>query len=185
MLNRQFLDGFRTRNLQGGAKYLFVILIVYFFAVLALLALTFALSSPLGATRGIFYIVLVLTSLWSPWRYDALFISTGCTVFMFIGLFFSSSGIAGWEFLDSRLLTTFAIWATAIVCLKKKMADEAIRKSEEKYRTLFEEASDAIEIVDQDGHIVDCNQNACDFLGYERQELLEKTLHDIVPPRYR
>jgi PAS domain S-box-containing protein len=180
-LNLPFIDAFQTKRPKGGSNYLSIFLIFYFSAVLALLALTFALSSPLGATRGIFYIVLVLTSLWSPWRSDALLIATCCTAFMFIGLIFPSSGSEGWDFMDNRLLTTFAIWATAIVCFKKKAVDHAIRKSEEKYRTLFEEATDAIEIVDQEGRMVDCNQNACDFLGYERHELLEKMLHDIVP----
>ncbi len=67
----------------------------------------------------------------------------------------------------------------------KKRAEEALRKSEGKYRTLFEEASDAIEIVDEKGRIVDCNQHACDLLGYTREEMLKKQLQDIVAPEYR
>ncbi|MFQ5912133.1 MAG: GAF domain-containing protein [Nitrospinota bacterium] len=67
----------------------------------------------------------------------------------------------------------------------KKRAEEALRKSEKKYRTLFEQASDAIEIVDEEGRIVDCNQHACDLLGYTRQEMLEKRVQDIVAPEYR
>jgi PAS domain S-box-containing protein len=65
---------------------------------------------------------------------------------------------------------------------ERKRGEDALRKSEEKYRTLFEDARDAIEIVDQNGYIVDCNQHACDLLGYTREEMLTMGLQDIVSP---
>ena len=67
----------------------------------------------------------------------------------------------------------------------KKRAEEALRRSEEKYRTLFEKAGDAIHIVDEHGRLVDCNQHLCDLLGYTREEMLQKRVQDLTAPGYR
>ncbi len=67
----------------------------------------------------------------------------------------------------------------------KKRAEEALRRSEERYRTLFEEARDAIYIVGEEGRIIDCNQRLCDLLGYTQEEMLQKRVQDFTSPEYR
>ena len=56
---------------------------------------------------------------------------------------------------------------------------EALRESEECFRWLVENAGDALFLHDADGTIIDVNQRACESLGYNRQELLASSLHDI------
>lgn len=58
---------------------------------------------------------------------------------------------------------------------ERKQVEEALRESEERFRTLVENAVDAFLVVDSDGKFVDANQRACASLGYSREELL--TLH--------
>jgi diguanylate cyclase (GGDEF)-like protein/PAS domain S-box-containing protein len=53
-----------------------------------------------------------------------------------------------------------------------KQAEEALRESEEKYRTLFETAKDAIFVSDEAGRFIDVNTAACESLGYSKEELL-------------
>jgi PAS domain S-box-containing protein len=55
----------------------------------------------------------------------------------------------------------------------RKRAEEALRESEEKYRTLFEESRDAIYINSQKGEILDVNQSFLDLFGYTREEILK------------
>lgn len=56
----------------------------------------------------------------------------------------------------------------------------AIRKqSEMRFRTLVEQAVDAFFVVNAVGQIVDVNQNACDSLGYSRENLLRLSVTDI------
>ncbi len=62
----------------------------------------------------------------------------------------------------------------------QKKADEAIKESEEKYRTLVEQASDAIYIANEEGHIITVNPSACKLSGYSESELLEKSIYEFV-----
>ena len=49
---------------------------------------------------------------------------------------------------------------------------EALRESENRYRTLFEGASDAIFLYNPAGRIIDVNKQACNTYGYTRNEML-------------
>ncbi len=63
-----------------------------------------------------------------------------------------------------------------------KRAEEALRRSEEKYRDLFENANDAIFIVDADLHYVEVNKKAVELLGYSKEELHMMRIVDVIPP---
>jgi two-component system, sporulation sensor kinase E len=47
-----------------------------------------------------------------------------------------------------------------------------LNKSEEKYRQLIEQASDAIYSLGHVGNLTDVNQSMCDMTGYTRDELI-------------
>ncbi|MCX7824975.1 MAG: PAS domain S-box protein, partial [Verrucomicrobiae bacterium] len=64
---------------------------------------------------------------------------------------------------------------------ERKRAEMALRESEERYRTILEQASDAIFMHDESGRIVEVNRKACESLGYSREELLTKVIGDIDP----
>lgn len=55
-----------------------------------------------------------------------------------------------------------------------------LRESELHFKNLVEYAGDAIFVYDRDvDRIVDCNQRACDGLGYTRDELLQMPISDV------
>jgi PAS domain S-box-containing protein len=60
----------------------------------------------------------------------------------------------------------------------KKM-DEALRESEEKYRTVFESAYDILLLMDNKGKIIDVNGRVEDVGGYNREEILGKNLRAL------
>jgi len=67
---------------------------------------------------------------------------------------------------------------------ERKKMEEALRESEEKYRKQFEEALDAIFVVDAEtGIIVDCNRATSELVGREKSELIGKHQRILHPPQ--
>jgi PAS domain S-box-containing protein/putative nucleotidyltransferase with HDIG domain len=67
-----------------------------------------------------------------------------------------------------------------------KRAEEALRESEEKYRSIFEHSQDAILLSRPDGAILDANRSACEMFGRSADELRavgRNGLVDITDPR--
>ena len=64
---------------------------------------------------------------------------------------------------------------------ERKRAEQALLESEQRFRTLVENAADAFFLSDYDARIIDINQQACRSLGYTREELLALTVADIDP----
>ncbi|WP_440951975.1 PAS domain S-box protein [Methanococcoides sp. FTZ1] len=54
-----------------------------------------------------------------------------------------------------------------------------LKESENKFRTLFENANDAIYLADLNGQFLEVNKVACDQLGYTQSELLQMKPQDI------
>jgi PAS domain S-box-containing protein len=64
---------------------------------------------------------------------------------------------------------------------ESKIADEALRKNEENYRSIFTSVRDAIFIADSDtGNIIDANPSACDLYGYTKKEIINLNRTDFV-----
>ncbi len=68
--------------------------------------------------------------------------------------------------------------------LESERMKESLRKSEERFKTIFNNASDAIMIHDFQGHFLEVNETACKRLGYTRNELLRMTPMDIDSPEH-
>lgn len=65
----------------------------------------------------------------------------------------------------------------------KKTAED-LRKSEEKFKTLFENIGDIVLIHDLDGRILDANATAAEILGYDKESLKQQNLQDIEAPEF-
>lgn len=61
-----------------------------------------------------------------------------------------------------------------------KQAEEALRESEERYRTFFDQEPDGVVILDtKNTRLIEFNDQACRQLGYSREELARLQLSDI------
>ncbi len=60
-----------------------------------------------------------------------------------------------------------------------KIAENSLRKSEEKLRSLIEHAVDAIFMGDLDGNFISVNSKACELTGFSKEELLMMNMADL------
>lgn len=65
---------------------------------------------------------------------------------------------------------------------EKKRAEEALKKSEEKYKELVENANSIIAKFDKDGTILSMNEYGLKFFGYEEKEIIGKKWHETCLP---
>jgi PAS domain S-box-containing protein len=66
---------------------------------------------------------------------------------------------------------------------ERKEMEQELRNSENNYRTLMEQASDAIFIADKKGNYTDVNLRACSMFGYSRDEILHLGMTDLLLPQ--
>ena len=67
----------------------------------------------------------------------------------------------------------------------RKLAEEQVRKSEEKFRRIVETAGEGFILMDENLTIVDVNEAYCQLLGYSREEILGKTPLDLASEDFR
>jgi len=67
---------------------------------------------------------------------------------------------------------------------ERKRAEEALRQSEERYRTILEEMQDSYFEVDLTGNLTFVNSSACRHLGYSREELIGMNYKDYTDGDY-
>ncbi len=66
----------------------------------------------------------------------------------------------------------------------RKQSEETIKKSEERYRDLFENANDLIYTHDLDGNFTSLNRSGEEITGYSRDEALGMHLSEVVAPEF-
>ncbi|MBC7399437.1 MAG: PAS domain S-box protein [Mucilaginibacter sp.] len=83
------------------------------------------------------------------------------------------------------LLVAVSLFLIIIKNIKKLIktilkSSSIIKESEEKYQSLFEQASDAIYVCNANGYFTNVNNSMCQLTGYSRDELLKMTVGDLL-----
>jgi sigma-B regulation protein RsbU (phosphoserine phosphatase) len=68
---------------------------------------------------------------------------------------------------------------------ERKLAEDALRKSEEKFRRIVETAAEGFILMDEDLVIFEVNDAYCKMLGYAREELIGKRPIDLATDEFR
>jgi len=82
--------------------------------------------------------------------------------------------------IDLRSLDLLTRQAAELI--EKLRAEQALRESEERYRTTFDTAAVGIAAVGLDGRWMRFNDAVCAITGYSREELSTKTFADVTHP---
>jgi len=88
--------------------------------------------------------------------------------------FLRKDGSSFWGEIHAKAITLrgepgVQVWARDIT--ERKQAEEALRESEERYRTLFEGSKDAVYITGQEGKFIGVNPAFLELFGYSKEEL--------------
>lgn len=65
---------------------------------------------------------------------------------------------------------------------RRRQAEDGLRRSEEKFRLLYEKAPLGYQSLDEDGIIREVNQAWLNLMGYTRQEVIGRWFGDFLPP---
>ncbi|MFA6971278.1 MAG: CHASE domain-containing protein [Gallionella sp.] len=65
-----------------------------------------------------------------------------------------------------------------------RCGEKLLKESEKKFRSIFESASDCIELISMDGHIIDLNHVGYERLGYTKAEMQGKRLAEFGTSEY-
>lgn len=68
----------------------------------------------------------------------------------------------------------------AAIRRERRLSEQALRASEEKYRMLVEQASDAIFLLSPEGRFLDVNPAGCSLSGYTRSEIVGVNIRDAM-----
>ena len=69
--------------------------------------------------------------------------------------------------------------------VERKQAEEALRESEEKYRTLLETTPEGCWLLNPERKTIEVNESLCKMFGYSQDEMLGKTPFDFVDDENR
>jgi diguanylate cyclase (GGDEF)-like protein/PAS domain S-box-containing protein len=145
--------------------------------------------SPLGAPIWLLYLFPVLYFSLKAGRTEVVFHMSLITVFMVTDFFLSPPGIEPLFAGINRALWIVALWSLSLFNLWRndmlanlRVANEAIRESENNLRTIFDSSHDAIFIHDLDGKIIDLNRKGLEMYGIDAEEAPALTIADLSSP---
>ena len=85
----------------------------------------------------------------------------------------------GWAFIGVTALLLYSLINRSMK--EQKRITEILNRSERKFHTLLDRATDAIFVADLEGRLLDVNQQACNSVNYSREELLQFSITDVDP----
>lgn len=86
------------------------------------------------------------------------------------------------DFEDRDLAAVERLASLFAIALERRQADEALRESEERFRSLVEAISDLVWETDAAGRLTYVSPNVHDLLGYSPEEVLGKTFLELLAP---
>ncbi len=76
----------------------------------------------------------------------------------------------------------YAVCAIATDITERKRTEQALRSSEQQYRSIFNASVDGMAVLDEQGGIADVNPAFLIMLGYQREDVLGRRPDDLLAP---
>jgi PAS domain S-box-containing protein len=79
-------------------------------------------------------------------------------------------------------LTCLLFLSLAAVVTERRSVEEALRRSEERFRGAFDSAAIGMALVAPNGRFLQVNRSLCELVGYTEKELLARSFQEITHP---
>ena len=86
--------------------------------------------------------------------------------------------------LFSHLMMLMLVWVVIYFIYRQKKLVESVRKNSEQLSAMFENATEGIFLVDEQGEILILNKFAEMLFGYSRDELIGQPVEKLIPKRF-
>jgi PAS domain S-box-containing protein len=93
-----------------------------------------------------------------------------------------TDGVAFWGLLQLIAMPDGEYWLTVTDIDRNKQVKAELRESDNKFRSVFEQAAMGVARVSLDGAWLEVNKKLCAIFGYSQQELLTKSIQDLTHP---
>jgi len=160
-----------------------LLLLGIFFASIAVFIID--IQFPLGVAGDIPYALFIMATYWT--RQKSYILASGILATLLVVLGFLLSEPSDYMLMTAtvRVMSIIIIWGSVWFVIKYLQSLDHIRKDEKRMSALFKATTDEIMVfqIDTDMNplpFLEVNEVACEILGYTREELLQKTLYDIV-----
>ena len=130
--------------------------------------------------------------LWAALRFGSTGVSTSMVVIALLSIWGVVHGRG--PFTDQKpvdnvlslqlflLLATAPFMVLAVIVDERKRAEEELRESEAKFRSVFQDAGIGVAIVSPEGRFLAGNEAFSKFIGYTEEELIGRTVQSITHP---
>jgi PAS domain-containing protein len=133
------------------------------------------------ALGGAPYVVLILASLWFPWRYATLSMTIIGSAFAG-GSYVFAAGAGARELPVANLgLDLAVLWVSAILAFRYLASRQMLEDPEGRLRALVNTAVDGVIIIDGLGIVKDFNPACEKLFGYPAQEVVGHNVSMLMP----
>ncbi len=133
---------------------------------------------------SVYYILLSFFGLWLLQNYRYLFaIGVIATIAMTLGYIFGPEHNTG--ALINRVFSVLTIWYGVVFTVRFQKLHQREQKYKKQLSALFENVSEAILFIDNNGQVILGNPGAEKIFGYSREELSQLEIDKLIPERFR
>ena len=150
-----------------------------------LLILLLELSVPQLVGGGIPYVVLILLSLWFPWRYAPAAMALIGTVFAMASYTFVVAEPTRDVPVSNLGLELLVLWITAYLIFRYQASERSLKGPEGRLRALVDTAVDGVIIIDSMGIVEDFNPACEKLFGYPAHEVIGRNVRMLMPAPYQ
>lgn len=139
------------------------------------------LVSPLGIEVEILYLIPLLLLLRSPNKGTAVALAAAYTVLIVVGAWYSPPGAPRPFGFAIRAIVTGVLWATTILVLRVKRAEERLYQAQKEQQVIFDSAPAMIWYKDAENRLLRVNRTAADSIGLPVRDVEGRSVYDLYP----